>query len=70
MVPKGTPKEIVAQLSVAMKEVMQSKDVADIFLRIAVENDYRPTDAFRQYLQATTKMFSDVIKTNNIKLEN
>lgn len=69
MVPKGTPKEIVAQLSVAMKEVMQSKDVADIFLRIAVENDYRPTEAFSQYLKATTKMFSDVIKTNNIKLE-
>ena len=69
MVPKGTPKEIVAQLSVAMKEVMQSKDVSDIFFRIAVENDYRPTEAFNEYLKATTKMFSDVIKTNNIKLE-
>ncbi len=69
MVPKGTPKEIVEQLSVAVQKVMQSQDVADIFLRIAVENDYRPTKEFTQYLQATTKLFSDVIKTNNIKLE-
>ncbi len=69
MVPKGTPKEIVAQLSAAVQQVMKSPDVAEIFMRIAVENDYRPTEEFKTYLQATTKMFSDVIKTNHIKLE-
>jgi len=69
MVPKGTPKEIVEKLNTAMKEVMQSKDVAEIFLRIAVESDYRSTEAFGQYLKATTKIFTDVIKANNIKVE-
>lgn len=69
LVPKGTPKEIVAQLSQAMGTVMKSPDVAEIFMRIAVENDYRPSEEFARYLKATSLLFSDVIKKNNIKIE-
>lgn len=68
MVPKGTPKEIVAQLSEAMKKVLQSPDVAEIFMRIAVEIDYRPTEEFTRYLNATSKQFAEVIKANDIKV--
>ncbi len=69
MVPKGTPKGIVTQLSGAVQQVMQSPDVAEIFLRIAVENDYRPTEEFARYLQATSTLFADVIKRNDIRIE-
>lgn len=69
MVPKGTPKEIVAQLSAAVQKVMTSPDVAEIFMRIAVENDYRATAEFASYLKATSKQFAEVIKANNIKID-
>jgi tripartite-type tricarboxylate transporter receptor subunit TctC len=69
MVPRGTSDEIVAKLSQAVKVTMQSPDVAEIFMRIAVENDYRPTEDFKRYLKEISQQFADVIKRNDIKLE-
>ena len=69
LVPKGTPDAIVAQLGATVKQVMQSADVAEIFLRIAVENDYRPQKEFARYLESTSALFADVIKRNNIRIE-
>ncbi|NDY83998.1 tripartite tricarboxylate transporter substrate binding protein [Orrella sp. NBD-18] len=69
MVPRGTPAEIVAKLDDAVKMTMQSQDVIEIFLRIAVENDYRSTEDFKRYLKDITKQFADVIKQNDIKIE-
>jgi tripartite-type tricarboxylate transporter receptor subunit TctC len=69
MVPKGTPAGIVTQLGATVERVMQSPDVMEIFLRIAVENDYRPQKEFARYLESTSALFAGVIKRNNIKIE-
>lgn len=69
MVPRGTSGEIITRLSEAMKTTLQSPDVAEIFMRIAVEIDYRPTAEFTRYLKATTQQFEEVIKRNDIKLD-
>lgn len=69
MAPRGTSPEIVAKLNEAMKVTMQSPDVIEIFLRIAVENDYRSTEDFKRYLKDISKQFAEVIKRNNIKVD-
>lgn len=69
MLPKGTPAAIVEQINAAMKQVLQAPDVAEIFMRIAVENSYRSTKEFEAYLKATSKQFADVIKANNIRID-
>ena len=69
MAPRGTSPEIVAKLNEAMKVTMQSPDVIEIFLRIAVENDYRSTEDFKRYLKDISKQFAEVIKRNDIKVD-
>jgi tripartite-type tricarboxylate transporter receptor subunit TctC len=69
MAPRGTSPEIVAKLNEAMKVTMQSPDVTEIFLRIAVENDYRSTEDFKRYLKDISKQFAEVIKRNDIKVD-
>lgn len=69
MVPRGTSPAIIAKLDLAMKETMKAPDVIEIFLRIAVENDYRSTEDFKRYLKDITQTFKDVIKKNDIKVD-
>lgn len=69
MGPAGMPPEVVARLSKAVREVMQSDDIKEVFMRIAIEIDFREQAEFLKYLEATRVQFTDVIQRNNIKLE-
>jgi tripartite-type tricarboxylate transporter receptor subunit TctC len=69
MGPAGMPPEVVARLSKAMREVMLSDDIKEVFMRIGIEIDFREQAEFLKYLEATRVQFTDVIKRNNIKLE-
>lgn len=69
MGPAGLPADIVDRLAKAMRQVMQSAELKELFMRIAIEIDFREQAEFIKYLDATRVQFTDVIKRNNIKLE-
>jgi tripartite-type tricarboxylate transporter receptor subunit TctC len=69
MGPAGMPPDVVARLSKAVREIMQSDDIKEVFMRIAIEIDFREQAEFLKYLEATRVQFTDVIQRNNIKLE-
>jgi tripartite-type tricarboxylate transporter receptor subunit TctC len=52
-----------------MRQVMQSDELKELFMRIGIEIDFREQTEFLKYLEATRVQFTDVIKRNNIKLE-
>jgi tripartite-type tricarboxylate transporter receptor subunit TctC len=69
MGPAGLPADVVDRLAKAMRQVMQSDELKELFLRIGIEIDFREQTEFLKYLEATRVQFTDVIKRNNIKLE-
>jgi tripartite-type tricarboxylate transporter receptor subunit TctC len=69
MGPAGLPADVVDRLAKAMRQVMQSDELKELFLRIGIEIDFREQPEFLKYLEATRVQFTDVIKRNNIKLE-
>jgi tripartite-type tricarboxylate transporter receptor subunit TctC len=69
MGPAGLPADVVDRLAKAMRQVMQSDELKELFMRIGIEIDFREQAEFLKYLEATRVQFTDVIKRNNIKLE-
>lgn len=69
MGPAGMPKNVVATLEKAMREIMAAPDTRQLFDRIALEVDFREGENFVKYLESTRLQFTDVIKRNNIKIE-
>ncbi len=69
MVPMGTPKAIVAQLSKAMDSAMQSPETRERINVVGLEVDYRRTEEFGPYLRDQRARFAEIIRKNNIKLE-
>jgi tripartite-type tricarboxylate transporter receptor subunit TctC len=69
MGPAGLPADVVDRLAKAMRQVMQSDELKELFMRIGIEIDFREQAEFLKYLEATRVQFTDVIKRNNIKIE-
>ncbi len=67
--PAGMPKNVLDRLESAMREIMQSPETREVFGRIALEVQFREGKEFLQYLESTRKQFTDVIKSNNIKID-
>lgn len=67
--PAGLPKDVLARLEKAMKEIMSSPETREVFSRIALEVDFRERADFLKYLETTRVQFSNVIKQNNIKVD-
>ena len=69
MVPARTPQPVIQRLSAAMDGIMRTPDMLARFAAIGVEVDYRPAEAFATLLRQQSTMFSDIIRTANIKVE-
>ncbi|MDO9025035.1 tripartite tricarboxylate transporter substrate binding protein [Zwartia sp.] len=67
--PAGLPKNVTDRLESAMQEIMQAPDTRELFMRIALEVNFRQGREFLQYLEGMRVEFTDVIKRNNIKVD-
>lgn len=67
--PAGLPKNVLERLEAAMREIMRAPETREVFMRIALEIDFREGKEFLQYLESTRVQFTDVIKRNNIKID-
>jgi len=69
MVPRGTPAGIVERLTKALDTTMQTADARERINAAGLEVDYRRSDDFRRYLLEQHTRFSEIIKKNNIRIE-
>lgn len=67
--PAGLPKPVLERIQTAMREIMQAPETKEVFMRIALEVDFREGADFMKYLEATRVQFTNVIKANNIKID-
>jgi tripartite-type tricarboxylate transporter receptor subunit TctC len=69
MVPAGTPKPIVEQLTRAVDKAMQSPETRERIHLAGLEVDYRRTEEFAPYLKEQRERFAEIIKKNNIRID-
>jgi tripartite-type tricarboxylate transporter receptor subunit TctC len=66
--PKGTPPEIVAKLSAAIREALQKPAVIEQLARLGSEAPGSTPEEFGQFLQSESEKWTDVMKKADIKI--
>lgn len=61
LAPKGTPANIMAQLSEALRQVLEQKDVQEILARANSVPSWQTPDIYRQGLLADRKMYAELL---------
>jgi tripartite-type tricarboxylate transporter receptor subunit TctC len=69
MVPSGTPRPIIDRLSAAVAEAMKAPDTGEKLAASGLELDYRRPAEFARYLTVQRDRFAEIIKKNNIRIE-
>lgn len=67
--PAGMPKNVLATLEKALREIMSAPETREVFDRISLEVQFREGADFLAYLESSRVQFIDVIKKNNIKID-
>jgi len=67
--PKGTPKEIVAQMIAEMKKALGSDDLRNIWNGLGAESPNLWGDDFGRFVGAEIKRWAEVVKTSGAKLD-
>jgi len=70
VMPKNTPKEIVARMNGAMNKALQNSDIKEQLTRIGAEVSGGTQAAFASFLTAEVKKWDAAVKDANIKLPN
>jgi tripartite-type tricarboxylate transporter receptor subunit TctC len=67
--PAGMPKNVLATIEKALREIMSAPETREVFDRISLEVQFREGADFLAYLESSRVQFTDVIKKNNIKVD-
>jgi tripartite-type tricarboxylate transporter receptor subunit TctC len=69
VVPAGTPRPVIARLSMEMRRALESAEVLSMFARLGISPTPLPPEQFEAFLRSETRMFAAVIRDSNIKAE-
>ncbi|MCW5231343.1 tripartite tricarboxylate transporter substrate binding protein [Verminephrobacter eiseniae] len=61
LAPKGTPKDVLARLSAALRTALQHKGIQEVFVRANAFASWQAPDEFRASLAANQKMYSQLL---------
>lgn len=69
VVPAGTPRPVIARLSMEMRHALETPEVLSMFARLGISPTPLQTEQFEAFLRSETRMFAAVIRDANIKAE-
>ena len=69
LAPAGTPPDVVARLSDAFRQVLESPDIRARMAAQGADAAYLPSDAFGAYLAAEMPIWARAVKTSGAKLD-
>ena len=69
VVPAGTPKPVIARLSMEMRRALENPEVRSMFARLGISPTPLAPEQFGQFLRSETRMYAVVIRDSNIKAE-
>jgi len=67
--PKGTPSEIVARMSVAARNAMETPTAKQTLLLASMYPDFEEPEMFWQRVQRNSSVFRDVIREANVQMD-
>ena len=69
LAPAGTPKDVVARLSDAFKQVLALPDVRNRMITQGADPAFLGADDFAKFLAAETPRWADAVKKSGAKLD-
>jgi tripartite-type tricarboxylate transporter receptor subunit TctC len=69
VVPAGTPKPVIARLSLEMLRALENAEVQSMFAKLGISPTPLAPEQFEAFLRGETRMFAAVIRDSNIKAE-
>jgi tripartite-type tricarboxylate transporter receptor subunit TctC len=69
LAPAGTPKDVVAKLSDAFRQTLETPDIPTRMVQQGADPAYLPADAFAAYLAAQMPVWAKAVKDSGTKLD-
>ena len=69
LAPAGTPKDVVAKLSDALRQVLETPDIRNRMVQQGADPAYLSADPFQAYLTAQMPVWAKAVKDSGTKLD-
>ena len=69
LAPAGTPKDVVAKLSDAFRQTLETPDIRTRMVQQGADPAFLPADAFAGYLAAQMPVWAKAVKDSGTKLD-
>ncbi|MBN9425057.1 MAG: tripartite tricarboxylate transporter substrate binding protein, partial [Burkholderiales bacterium] len=67
--PAGTPAAVVRRLEQAQRKALEDPAVVAVLRNAGVQIAYKDSKAFTQYVDSEIKLWGDIVRRGNIKIE-